>query len=290
MPELAELKLTADYINKVSAGLKFESVQKNPEHKCEDLNIPFRKFKIRAQSKGKEIVVGILDCDSDQIIPIRWTMGMSGYFKMTNVLQEPKHSHVKFYTDDGTVLSFVDVRRFGKWKQGVWWNEGRGPDPTTEFLKFKEHIHNNLHRAAFKKPIYETLMDQKFFNGIGNYLRAEILYRLPTLNPNTSGREAIESHPEILYLCQDIPMLAYAKGGGSIKDWDNPFGDESIQERFMLCYGNKGMAHKQDRNGRRFWYDPIWDVHERMELEEKWHKDSGSANPREYYLKKDIIL
>jgi len=254
MPELAELKLTADYINKMSAGLKFESVQKNPEHKCEDLNIPFRKFKIRAQSKGKEIVVGILDCDSDQIIPIRWTMGMSGYFKMTNVLQEPKHSHVKFYTDDGTVLSFIDVRRFGKWKQGVWWNEDRGPDPTTEFLKFKEHIHNN------------------------------------TLNPNTSGREAIESHPEILYLCQDIPMLAYAKGGGSIKDWDNPFGDESIQERFMLCYGNKGMAHKQDRNGRRFWYDPIWDVHERMELEEKWHKDSGSANPREYYLKKDIIL
>ena len=259
MPELAELRLTADYINTAAHGLKFESVNKNPQHKCEDLDIPFRKFKIKAQSRGKEIVVGILDCDSDKIIPIRWTMGMSGYFAMTNTAQEHKHAHIKFNTDDGTTLSFVDVRRFGKWKQGVWWNDTRGPDPTTEFEQFKENIYKNLNRAAFSKPIYETLMDQKFFNGIGNYLRAEILYRIPTLNPNTSGRDAIESHPEILELCQVIPEMAYIKGGGSIKDWANPFtGAKEIHDNFMICYGRKGMAYKQDRNGRRFWFDPKW--------------------------------
>lgn len=259
MPELAELRLTADYINKTAHGLKFESVHKNPEHKCEDLNIPFRKFKIKAQSRGKEIVVGILDCDSDQIIPIRWTMGMSGYFAMTNTAQERKHSHIKFNTDDGTTLSFVDVRRFGKWKQGVWWNKDRSPDPTTEFKDFRENVIDNLYRAAFSKPIYETLMDQKFFNGIGNYLRAEILYRIPSLDPRTIGRKAIISHPEVLELCRDIPNMAYIKGGGSIKDWVNPFdGARDINENFMICYGRPGMGQVIDRNGRRFWFDPKW--------------------------------
>ena len=257
MPELAELRLTADYINSRAHGLKFESVDKNPEHKCQDLEIPFKKFKIKAQSRGKEIVIGILDCYSDKIIPIRITMGMSGYFSMTNTGKEAKHSHLKFNTTDGTTLSFVDVRRFGKWKQGVWWNKDRGPDPTTEFKQFKENIYKNLNRAAFSKPIYETLMDQKFFNGIGNYLRAEILYRIPTLNPSISGREAIESHPMVLELCRDIPMMAYQRGGGSIKDWKNPFIDE-LNESFFICYGVKGMGQIVDRNGRRFWFDPKW--------------------------------
>lgn len=282
MPELAELKLTADYINKNTGDTKFVSVQKNPQHKGDELNIPFKKFRIRAESRGKELVVAILDRYSDQIIPIRMTMGMSGHFKMTNTGNEPKHAHLIFYTDDGVSLSFVDVRRFGKWKQGVWWSDNRGPDPTTEFETFKEHVYTNINRAAFNKPIYETLMDQKYFNGIGNYLRAEILYRLPSLNPNTSGRDAIQSHPEILDLCKDIPMLAFAKGGGSIKDWQNPFGAEAIQEKFMLCYGNKEMAHKQDRNGRRFWYDPRWDQFPDDLNPATWDFYSGLPNPKAY--------
>ena len=35
----------------------------------------------------------------------------------------------------------------------------------------------NLADKAFDRPICEALLDQRFFNGIGNYLRAEILYR-----------------------------------------------------------------------------------------------------------------
>lgn len=281
MPELAELKLTADYINESTRALKFVSVKKNPQHKGEELNIPFKKFRIRAESRGKELVVGILDRYSDQIIPIRWTMGMSGYFKMTNTGNEPKHAHMIFYTEDGTSLSFVDVRRFGKWKQGHWWSDNRSPDPTTEFTEFKANIQENLNRAAFSKPIYETLMDQKFFNGIGNYLRAEILYRIPSLDPNTSGRDAIQSHPEVLDLCRDIPSMAYVAGGGSIKDWSNPFtGAKEIHDNFMICYGRKGMAYKQDRNGRRFWYDPKWDRIPNMETE--WDYYSGLPNPNAY--------
>lgn len=41
----------------------------------------------------------------------------------------------------------------------------------------RENVMKNLDDKAFDKPICEALLNQKFFNGIGNYLRAEILYR-----------------------------------------------------------------------------------------------------------------
>ena len=257
MPELAELKFTADYVNQVSEGQTYVGVEKNPIHKCDDLNIPFKKFKIKAVSKGKEMVLYFLDKQSDQYIPVRITMGMSGHFKLTNTGQEPKHSHLKFYRSDGTTMSFVDVRRFGKWKQGVAWSENRGPDPTTEYDMFWTKVMTNL--TKLNKPLYEVLMNQKYFNGIGNYLRAEIIYRAGDVNPFLPAGMQFARYPKLLDLCRDIPLLAYAKGGGSIKDWDNPFGDDSIQEKFMLCYGNDKMSKRKDRNGRTFWYDPKWD-------------------------------
>ena len=100
------------------------------------------------------------------------------------------------------------------------------------------------------------LMDQKYFNGIGNYLRAEILYRAK-MDPWKSAYDAIKDG-KMLALCRMVPLEAYKIGGGSIKDWKNPFGEEDTFK--MMCYGNKAlMTNKIDSNGRRFWYDPEWD-------------------------------
>ena len=45
------------------------------------------------------------------------------------------------------------------------------------FTFCRENVLDNIEKAAFNKPICEAMLNQKFFNGIGNYLRAEILYR-----------------------------------------------------------------------------------------------------------------
>lgn len=49
--------------------------------------------------------------------------------------------------------------------------------PDGPLLCCRENVLKNLEDKAFDKPICEALLNQKFFNGIGNYLRAEILYR-----------------------------------------------------------------------------------------------------------------
>ena len=258
MPELAELKFTSDYVNQVSEGMTYVGVKKNPIHKCEDIDhVYFRgqEFTITSESRGKEMV---LTMERNQVsMPIQFTMGMTGHFKVTNTGQEPKHTHLFFYRSDGTTLCFVDVRRFGKWKVAEEWNKKRGPDPTTEYKAFWDNVMTNL--TKLKKPLYEMLMDQKYFNGIGNYLRAEIIYRAEDVDPFLPAGMQFARYPKLLDLCRDIPLLAYAKGGGAIKDWDNPFGDNAITEKFMLCYGNKSMSKRKDRNGRTFWYDPKWD-------------------------------
>ena len=278
MPELAELKLTADYINSSAKGEKFVAVKKSKSHKGDSIDLPnWRKFTIKPESRGKQLLLTIKDVDSAETESILMTMGMSGYFEMTNTGSENKHAHLIFYTDDGVSLSFVDVRRFGKWKQGATWSDNRGPDPTTEFEEFKAHIYDNLDKSAFKKPVYETLMDQKYFNGIGNYLRAEIIYMLEDLNPQLSGKLAIEQFPKILELCRDVPMLAYQSNGGSIKDWKNPFGEDNTFK--MVCYGNKAlMTSKIDRNGRRFWYDPKWHRLNDDDMIAEWEDYNNTCN------------
>ncbi len=182
-----------------------------------------------------------------------------------------------FIEKDGTSLSFVDVRRFGKWKWVDDWSPNRGPDPTTEYDAFTDNIIHNLDKAAFNHPIHTVLMNQSYFNGIGNYLRAEILYRLPWINPFKPAREILKREPDLFVLCRDIPLQAYELGGGQLKDWESPFStDPEPLRQFMRCYGNPQMAKRKDKNGRMFWYDSKWND------DALWDHYSGLPNPSAY--------
>lgn len=259
MPELAELRLTADFINHSAKGMEFVNILKNPVHKGNNLDKPFESFSITAESRGKELILTLHDFYSSEKRKLLMTMGMSGRFAYTNSNKELKHTHLKFYTDDGTTLSFVDVRRFGKWKWTTDWSPNRGPDPTTQYEDFKKNILDNLNSKALSVPIHLFIMNQRYCNGLGNYLRAEVLYRLPDLNPNTPAKEAFLLHPNLFQLCRDIPLQAYALGGGQLKDWENPFkNDPEPFRKFIRCYGNPTMKRVKDKNGRMFWYDPKW--------------------------------
>jgi endonuclease VIII-like 1 len=261
MPELAEVRLTADYVNKMVQGKKFARVRKNPSHKGKLFDYP-ELFEISAVSRGKEFK--LLLKHNGGVEHLLMTMGMSGYFKLTPFGEEVKHSHLMFDATDGTTLSFVDVRRFGKWGFGDW-NKLRGPDPVNEHKGFLSNIMNNLDRKDFSKPLHEVLMNQKYFNGIGNYLRAEIVYRLEDVNPFQPARDAILSAkgPKLLHLCSEVPHQAYLLGGGNLYTWETPQGLEihtslGSWTDWMKCYGNKEMCSEVDNIGRRFWYDPKW--------------------------------
>jgi endonuclease VIII-like 1 len=256
MPEGPELRLMAKYINESTAGEVFTKIEKSKESKNVFENLE-GEFTIEAESRGKELRVRIKS--EDKIKDLYMTMGMSGNWFFSTVENMKKHSHLRFYTADGDVLCFVDARRFGKWKFAQSWNSDRGPDMINDFEAFYDNLRDNLSNKAFDKPICEVLMNQKYFNGIGNYLRAEILDRAD-IDPFKPAREvALEG--KLLGMCTQVQLESFKIGGGEFKTFVNPNsnadekGDAFVE--WLQCYEKKKKI--KDGTGRSFWYDEKWD-------------------------------
>lgn len=181
MPEGPEIKISSVYVNSVCKDVLFagrprrSEVTKNPE-------VPFDspRYSVSAESRGKEFAL-FLKCQDnpDNNIRLLFRFGMSGSFKFTLASELYKHSHLTFVSvqTPPMALSFVDTRRFGSWQVTDEWGKARGPDPMYEYDQFCSNIMDNIDDKCFDKPICEVMMNQKYFNGVGNYLRAEILYR-----------------------------------------------------------------------------------------------------------------
>jgi endonuclease VIII-like 1 len=271
MPELAEVKIMSEYINSVSEGKLYLNAKKSPETKVKtEMENPFDglPFTIEAQSRGKELMLTLTSIGGEER-SLKFAMGMSGNWATSTPGELVKHAHLRFNREDGVNLLMVDVRRFAKWDWTESWSDKRGPCPLTEYEAFVKNIRSSSSKKIFEKPIYDIMMDQKYFNGIGNYLRAEILHRA-NVNPFLPASEIITYH--LFELCHDVCQESYLVGGGELKDWDNPFkrgyGRGRINEKmgkladtsfrdWLQCYGKSGHSI-EDSKGRRFWFDKKW--------------------------------
>jgi len=273
MPELSEVKIMSDFINQIVDGeLFFDKIEKSPESKVKTELNPFDSgiFTIRAESRGKELklILELIggDLPKPKLKTLLLTMGMSGnwiYIDKNSVNLEKilKHAHLRFISTRGNYLVLHDVRRFAKWKWQEHWNKGRGPCPLTEYEDFQLHIISNWKKSkSFKQPIYELLMNQRYFNGVGNYIRSEVLYRMQ-INPFTYANElSAETIGSLIHTIHMCFRDAYTLGGGKYTNWFNPNGtNEADFKNWLKCYGNTSMSRIKDPNGRTFWYDPKWD-------------------------------
>uniref|UniRef100_A0A452GGM9 Formamidopyrimidine-DNA glycosylase catalytic domain-containing protein n=1 Tax=Gopherus agassizii TaxID=38772 RepID=A0A452GGM9_9SAUR len=221
MPEGPELHLAICYINTVCAGLIFSGkVEKSEVSRNPEVLFESNAYLISATSRGKEIKTRSLaegetrsQNGLQQPMDLVFRFGMSGSFKLTSVAELSIHAHLRFYTKESPhpALCFMDFRRFRRWEvHGTW----------------QENVLRNLSDKAFNKPICEALLNQKFFNGIGDYLRAEILYRLK-IPPFEKARTVLEAlqhrkqspdlslskkvklkreNPDLLELCHAVPV------------------------------------------------------------------------------------
>jgi endonuclease VIII-like 1 len=186
MPEGPELRMNAKFINNVCEGMVFCGQPiRSPVSKSPEIDWESPLYTISSESRGKELAL-FLHCKKVDTRKTRilFRFGMSGKFTFTGADRVPKHAHLQFRTVPGKtedekaqVLSFIDTRRFGSWRITDDWGEKRGPDIIDEFDQFRANVLGSLEDVAFNRPICETMLNQKYFNGIGNYLRAEILYR-----------------------------------------------------------------------------------------------------------------
>ncbi|NXY50989.1 NEIL1 Endonuclease, partial [Ceuthmochares aereus] len=141
----------------------------------------------------------------------------------------------------------------------------------------RENVLKNLDDKAFDKPICEALLNQKFFNGIGNYLRAEILHRLK-IPPFEKARTVLEAlkdqeqarrkknasltlskklklkrdNPDLLELCHTVPMEVIAMEKNFLEP--DHLDNYAAFKNWLQCYMVPGMNSLRDRNGRTIWF------------------------------------
>nr|XP_020729251.1 endonuclease 8-like 1 isoform X2 [Odocoileus virginianus texanus] len=200
MPEGPELHLASHFVNEACRELVFGGcVEKSPVSRNPEVPFESSAYSISALARGKELRLTLSPLPGAQPprepLALVFRFGMTGSFQLVPSDALPPHAHLRFYTappGPRLALCFVDIRRFGRWDLGGEWQPGRGPCVLLEYEQFRENVLRNLADKAFDRPICEALLDQRFFNGIGNYLRAEILYRL-RIPPFEKARTVLEA-------------------------------------------------------------------------------------------------
>ncbi|XP_070631464.1 endonuclease 8-like 1 isoform X1 [Bos indicus] len=281
MPEGPELHLASHFVNEACRELVFGGcVEKSPVSRNPEVPFESSAYSISALARGKELRLTLSPLPGAQPhrepLALVFRFGMTGSFQLVPSDALPPHAHLRFYTappGPRLALCFVDIRRFGRWDLGGEWQPGRGPCVLLEYEQFRENVLRNLADKAFDRPICEALLDQRFFNGIGNYLRAEILYRL-RIPPFEKARTVLEAlqqrrpspeltlsqkiraklqNPDLLELCHSVPKEVVQLGGKG-------YGSESGEEDFaafrawLQCYSTPGMSSLRDRHGRTIWF------------------------------------
>lgn len=125
--------------------------------------------------------------------------GMSGKFRLLDAKQDDDDwakAQVVMWREDGKAIVFCDGReRRGEtaiWQVGRL-SEWRSPDPLWEEAQWRSRFEDAeaLRAPAFDYAIAETLLDQAYFNGVGNYLRAEILDAADRTPPFATARRLL---------------------------------------------------------------------------------------------------
>jgi DNA-formamidopyrimidine glycosylase len=180
MPELVEVHIIVKTINKLFKGSIINNITINSgrytRHKFPD---GYKKFIeslpatiISFNTKGKFIYLLLNDNRSIWI-----TLGLTGEL----LLKPGKHSHITFFTNKGNFY-FDDYRNFGTIKFSFSNDDltkklkTLGPDILQDNITF-DHFKNIItKKSLLNKDIVLVLNNQNVLSGIGNYLRAEILY------------------------------------------------------------------------------------------------------------------
>jgi formamidopyrimidine-DNA glycosylase len=149
------------------------------------------------------------------------TLGMSGFWSRLKI----PHAHLSLILDDGTILYFIDQRRFGTFKIAHKAELDKklktlGIDPLNDPLSTVADMVEQLRRVP-NKTIVEALMDQRLFAGIGNYIKCEMLYRA-RVNPLALVKDLTGSEIALLWsYCKFIMEASYSQGGASIRNYQD---------------------------------------------------------------------
>ena len=245
-PEGSEVKLFGESLAQVVSGRDIISVDViSGRYKKSDVEgLDLLKARLPAKVVGVGVHGKFLYWIVSNDVFIYNTLGMTGSWSTT----ETKHSRVAFEMSGGVRVFFNDQRNFGTLKMVPGRQElvkklkSLGPDMLSEPVsdaRFSE--------ALMRKPdwtLAEAVMDQSIIAGVGNYVKAESLYRAQ-LSPHRTVSSLSPTDMSLLrQSIQQVLQEAYTRGGASIQTYRDFDGNEGEYSQRFLVYNQS-----QDPNG-----------------------------------------
>lgn len=255
MPEGPEVRVITTQLAKVLIGWKLTKISITGGSYATSEATSYKNFRVQAQAlnrklaakprtitqvscKGKHIFMR-LEASGCQPVYLFNHLGMAAYW----TLEEGNHSNVSLLLEDDDltkVLYFDDQRHFGRFfllteQQKMLALRRLGPDI---FARNFTLDRMKLALSQVKnKMICTALMDQHIISGIGNYLRADILYVAKIypyrLVSDLTEVDYVMLHTAILRVSQ----AAYKANGTTIENYKDMNGDEG--HYVPLVYGRK---------------------------------------------------
>jgi len=156
---------------------------------------------------------------------------------------QSKHNHIYFELNNGLVLIYNDVRRFGFFKfynttqlNKIIFLKKLGLEPFSKIFNVK-YVQKFIKNR--KKNIKNLLMDQTFVSGLGNIYVNEALF-LSKIHPlRQCSHLERKSIKNLIYSIRKILKIAINQGGSSIKDFKNAYGKSGNFQQFFNVYGQE---------------------------------------------------
>lgn len=239
MPEGPEIRTVADKLRPILVSRIITSSYKGERAKTigfDNLKCPTTIIGVR--SHGKKLLI---DLDSGHMIIV--SLGMSGRLQYT----PGNHSHVRFdisesqingpfkvikpvcsvYFDDSRYMGGVDIIPNASI---VFYFKDIGPDLLQLSLDEKTWMPLQTWITIFtakklqKRAICEVLMDQSLVSGIGNYVKAEVLYYSGVHPERTVETITIEEWDRLRISAHKVLRLSYSCFGFTIESFISPDG------------------------------------------------------------------
>ena len=260
MPEGPEAKIASDFLNIKFNKSPITNVESSTDYFEEKYSYPLNQLKkhlvgnfLNSFTIGKQTFIHLIDD-----LFYNYHLGMTGSW----IDKYQKHCHLKISNNENS-LYFFDIRKFGNHKiiskSEIFNKYKREHDCLNKSYNYKSHLKFLKKNVSLSKNICVLLLDQKFFPGIGNYIKSEVLY-LSRIHPDTSWGDLTDNKiKKILINSFDVMHKSYKSGGAELKDFKNPF-KESIFH--LNVYGKKNdlngniILSKKTKDQRTTWWCP----------------------------------
>ena len=242
MPEGPEVKRNTDFLNRQLSGKQIEEINILSGRYTKEKG-PFKGYE---KMLDKMLIVSEVLCKGKFIYfkfqdgTSLWsTLGMSAAWQK----KETKHSRVYIKTSYGNEVFFNDIRNFGTLKYVETTKELNDKLKTLGPDVLNSYVDTELFKSRLdKKPkwtIAKALMNQTVISGIGNYLKAEILYAAK-ISPHRLCKDLTLSEIELIAEKSfEITNASYQSGGATIMTYRDENNKKGLYSRRFMVYNHK---------------------------------------------------